>query len=61
MELLLQKVGDVNKKWFKMAGLAFVIWYIVSRPEAAAGLVNQSLGGLGSAAESFSTFVSAIP
>jgi len=57
----LQKVGNVNKKWLKLATIAFILWYIITRPEAAAALVNQGLGGLGNAAESFSTFVSAIP
>ncbi|MEV4256417.1 hypothetical protein AB0J52_24925 [Spirillospora sp. NPDC049652] len=51
----------MNKKHLKLAAIAFVVWYVVSRPEGAANLVNSALGGLGSAAESFSQFVSAIP
>jgi hypothetical protein len=54
-------VGDVNKKHLKLVGIAFAAWYIITRPEGAANLVHQTLGGLGMAAESMSTFVSAVP
>jgi hypothetical protein len=45
----------------KIAGIAFAVWYVITRPEGAANLVNSTLGGLGGAAESMSQFVSAIP
>ncbi|WP_169806825.1 hypothetical protein [Actinomadura macra] len=51
----------MNKKHLKVASLAFVVWYVISRPEGAASLVNNALGGLGNAAESLSQFMSAIP
>ena len=51
----------MNKKYLKVGSLAFIAWYVISRPEAAANLVNSALGGLGGAAESLSQFMSAIP
>ena len=51
----------MNKKYLKMAAIAFAVWYVISRPEGAAQLVNSTLSGLGGAAESMSQFVSAIP
>ncbi|WP_433336789.1 hypothetical protein [Spirillospora sp. CA-294931] len=51
----------MNKKHLKIGAIAFVAWYVISRPQGAANLVNQALGGLGTAAESLSQFVSAIP
>ncbi|GLZ04684.1 hypothetical protein Acsp03_21500 [Actinomadura sp. NBRC 104412] len=51
----------MNKKHLKITAIAFAVWYVVTRPEAAAALVNSTLGGLGGAAESMSRFVSAIP
>ncbi|MBW8482492.1 hypothetical protein [Actinomadura parmotrematis] len=51
----------MNKKHMKLGAMAFVAWYVISRPEGAANLVNSALGGLGGAAESLSQFVSAIP
>ncbi|GAA2416285.1 hypothetical protein GCM10010191_28350 [Actinomadura vinacea] len=51
----------MNKKHVKLAAIAFAVWYVISRPEGAASLVNSTLGGLGGAAESMSQFVSAIP
>ncbi|MFC6881801.1 MULTISPECIES: hypothetical protein [Actinomadura] len=51
----------MNKKHVKLAAMAFVAWYVISRPEGAATLVSNALGSLGGAAESLSTFVSAIP
>jgi hypothetical protein len=49
------------KKSLKWGGLAFVAWWIISRPDSAAGVVRSGAGGLGNAAESLSQFVSAIP
>jgi hypothetical protein len=49
------------KKWAKWGSLAFVAWWIISRPDSAAGVVRSGAGGLGNAAESLSQFVSAIP
>jgi len=41
-------VVEVNKKHLKIAGIAFGVWYVISRPEGAARLVNNALGGLDS-------------
>ncbi|GAA1867576.1 hypothetical protein [Actinomadura bangladeshensis] len=51
----------MNKKQFKIAAIAFVAWYVISKPDGAAHLVNNALSGLGNAAESLSQFMSAIP
>ena len=51
----------MNKKHMKIAAIAFVAWYVISKPDGAASLVNNALSGLGSAAESLSQFMSAIP
>ncbi|MBE1537536.1 hypothetical protein [Actinomadura algeriensis] len=51
----------MNKKHLKIATIAFIAWYVVSRPEGAATMVNNALGGLGTMAESLSTFMSGIP
>ncbi|GAA2277438.1 hypothetical protein AB0C84_32835 [Actinomadura sp. NPDC048955] len=51
----------MNKKHMKIAAIAFTAWYVISRPEGAAHLVNGALSGLGNAAESLSQFMSAIP
>lgn len=51
----------MNKKQLKIATIAFVAWYVISKPDGAAHLVNNALSGLGSAAESLSQFMSAIP
>jgi hypothetical protein len=51
----------VNKKYLKMATIAFIAWYVISRPDGAASLVNSGLGGLGNAADSLAQFMSAIP
>jgi hypothetical protein len=57
----MHKVEDVNKKHLKIVGIAFAAWYVITRPEMAANLVHQTLGGLGGAAESVSVFVSSFP
>lgn len=50
------------KKYVKWGSIAFVVWYIVNRPDGAAGVVQGTLNGLGGAADSLSTFMtSAIP
>jgi hypothetical protein len=51
----------VNKKTLKIVTIAFVAWYVISKPDGAAHLVNNALSGLGNAAESLSQFMSAIP
>ncbi|GAA2140859.1 MULTISPECIES: hypothetical protein [Actinomadura] len=50
----------MNKKHLKVGSLAFVAWYVISKPEGAAGLVNNALSGLGNAAVSVSHFMNAI-
>ena len=50
------------KKYMKWAGIAFLVWYVVNRPDGAASVVQGVLNGLGGAADSLSTFVtSSIP
>ena len=51
----------MNKKQMKIVSIAFVAWYVISKPDGAAHLVNNALSGLGNAAESLSQFMSAIP
>lgn len=51
----------MNKKYMKLAAIAFTVWYVISRPEGAAELVSNALRGLGTAAESISQFMSALP
>jgi len=45
------------KKILTWAAIAFVIFYLVSQPSSAANVVQTVAGGLGSAADSLSTFV----
>jgi hypothetical protein len=49
------------KKYAKWAGIAFVIWYIITQPTGAANVVHSLLGGLSGAATSLSQFVSQLP
>jgi hypothetical protein len=51
----------VNKKQLKMATIAFLAWYVISRPQGAANMVHTTLGGLGNWADSLTQFMSAIP
>lgn len=51
----------MNKKWVKITAVAFAAWYIISRPEGAANLVQVGMRGLSHAAESVSQFVNAFP
>ncbi|WUI02265.1 hypothetical protein OHR68_10800 [Spirillospora sp. NBC_00431] len=51
----------MNKKHMKIAAIAFTAWYVISKPEGAANLVNNALSGLGTCAESLSQFMGAIP
>lgn len=48
------------KKYLTWALLAFVIFYVISSPEGAAGFVRAALGGLAGAGESLSRFVNAL-
>ncbi|MCO6004884.1 hypothetical protein NE236_07815 [Actinoallomurus purpureus] len=49
------------KKTFKWGGLAFLAFYLISRPHSAANVVHGALGGISGAANSLSTFVSDLP
>ena len=51
----------VMKKYAKWGGIAFVLWYLVSKPTEAASVVHGALNGLASAADSLGTFVSQVP
>jgi hypothetical protein len=50
----------VNKKAVKWLVAAFVVFYLLSSPEDAAGMVRDAAGGVQQAAESLSLFVSAL-
>ncbi len=49
------------KKYAKWGGIAFVVWYLISKPTAAANVVHGALNGLAGAANSLGTFVSQVP
>jgi len=49
------------KKYAKWGGIAFVLWYLVSKPTEAATVVHNALNGLAGAGDSLGTFVSQIP
>lgn len=51
----------MNKKHLKLAAIAFAVWYVISRPQGAANLVNATLASLDGAADSFSQFLNALP
>ena len=46
-----------NKKYIKWAVIAFCVWYVINRPDAAGATVGEILDSLGHAANSLSTFV----
>ncbi|MGH3318699.1 MAG: hypothetical protein ACRDN9_00705 [Streptosporangiaceae bacterium] len=48
------------KKYLTWAIVAFALFYLLSDPQAAAGLVRSAAGGLSSAAGSLAAFVSAL-
>lgn len=49
------------KKYAKWGSIGFVLWYMISRPSEAAGVVHGAWSGLGGAANHLGTFVSSIP
>ena len=49
------------KKYAKWGGIAFVVWYLISKPTEAARVVHGGLNGLAHAADSLGTFVSHVP
>lgn len=49
------------KKFLKWSSLAFLSFYLISRPHSAANVVHGALGGIHGAATSLSTFVSDLP
>lgn len=48
------------KKYLSWAAIAFVAFYLFTSPEGAAGIVESAASGLMSAADSLSTFVTAL-
>ncbi|PSK95472.1 hypothetical protein CLV63_115135 [Murinocardiopsis flavida] len=48
------------KQWLKYGLIAFLIFYLISQPEASADVIQTGLGGLMGAAESLSRFVNAL-
>jgi hypothetical protein len=50
----------VKRKHIGMLAGAFVAFYVLKQPDAAADVVNNAAGGLGSAADSLATFVNSL-
>lgn len=48
------------KKWGGYALIGFVLFYLLTQPESAAGVIQGALGGLVGGAESMSRFVNAL-
>lgn len=48
----------LNQRNLKLLAIAFVIFYVVSQPQAAASVVNNAFSALGDAGNSFGSFVS---
>jgi hypothetical protein len=48
------------KKYLQWAGIAFVVFYLLSQPQGAARQVNRVLESLSSAGGSLATFVNGI-
>jgi hypothetical protein len=48
------------KKYLQYAGIAFLVFYLLSQPEGAARVVNNALDGLDDAGTSLATFVNGI-
>lgn len=49
------------KKWLKWGAIAFVAWYLVSKPSEAAHVFRGAMGGLATAADHLGQFVSQVP
>lgn len=47
-------------KYLRLAGIAFVIFYLLSQPEGAARTVNKVLDGIFGAGDSLAIFVNGI-
>ena len=48
------------KKWVNYAAIAFVLFFLITAPQAAAGLVHSAIHGLGSVAHGLSNFVTSL-
>lgn len=48
------------KKFITWAIVLFIVYYLITHPSGAAGVVHQAFNGLRSAGESLSTFVSSL-
>jgi hypothetical protein len=46
-----------TRKYIRWAAIAFLVWYVISKPDAAGSSFQDVLKGLGHAATSLSTFV----
>jgi hypothetical protein len=56
----LRKDAHVLKKVLTWLAVAFVIFYVIQRPEDAAGIVRSAGSALGDAASSLSAFVGSL-
>jgi hypothetical protein len=52
-----RRLMNTIRKYIKWAAIAFLVWYVINKPDAAGIVVQNSLKGLGHAATSLSTFV----
>jgi hypothetical protein len=55
-----ERNATVLKKLLTWVAVAFVIFYVIQRPDDAAGIVRSAGAALGDAAESLSTFVGSL-
>jgi hypothetical protein len=51
---------DLLKKVLTWLAVAFVVFYVIQRPDDAAGIVRSAGAALGDAAQSLSTFVGSL-
>jgi hypothetical protein len=48
------------KKWVNWAAIAFVLFFLITAPTAAASLVHSAIHGLGTVAHGLSNFVTSL-
>ena len=56
----LQEAGDAMKKLLTWGAIAFVIFYLVTQPTSAAGVIHGAWHGLGTAGHALATFVNSL-
>ncbi|MGE5287112.1 MAG: hypothetical protein ACM3ML_07910 [Micromonosporaceae bacterium] len=48
------------KKWVGWAAIAFVLFFLITAPTAAASIVHSAISGLGNVAQGLSNFVTSL-